>query len=81
MERLWESRPDGATYARSRDSRNVTLQEPEPVAAALKCADGGMDFADALHLAAAADCEAFVTFDQKMAKASEGLDAPAIREH
>jgi predicted nucleic acid-binding protein len=50
------------------------------VAAALKWADGGMDFADALHLAAAPDCEAFVTFDQKMAKASEGLNTPAIRE-
>lgn len=59
---------------------NVTLQEPERVAAALKWADGGMDFADALHLAAAADCEAFVTFDQEMAKASEGLSTPAIRE-
>lgn len=59
---------------------NVTLQEPDRVAAALKWADGGMDFADALHLAAAADCEAFVTFDQKMAKASEGLDTPAVRE-
>lgn len=59
---------------------NVTLQEPGRVAAALKWADGGMDFADALHLAAAADCEAFVTFDQKMAKASEGLNTPAVRE-
>lgn len=59
---------------------NVTLQEPERVAAALKWADDGMDFADALHLAAAADCEAFVTFDQEMAKASEGLNTPAIRE-
>lgn len=59
---------------------NVTLQEPERVAAALKWADGGMDFADALHLAAAADCEVFVTFDQKMAKASEGQNTPAVRE-
>lgn len=59
---------------------NVSLQEPERVAAALKWADGGMDFADALHLAAAADCEAFVTFDQKMAKASEGLNTPVVRE-
>lgn len=59
---------------------NVTFQEPERVAAALKWADGGMDFADALHLAAAADCEAFATFDQKMAKASRGLNTPAVRE-
>lgn len=59
---------------------NVTLQEPERVAAALAWAEGGMDFADALHLAAAADCEAFVTFDLKMAKASEGLNTPAVRQ-
>ena len=59
---------------------NVSLQEPERVAAALKWAAGGMDFADALHLADAADCEVFVTFDQKMATASEGLDTPAVRE-
>ncbi|MCG9915964.1 MAG: type II toxin-antitoxin system VapC family toxin [Phenylobacterium sp.] len=59
---------------------NVTLQEPERVAAALKWADGGMDFADALHLAAAADCEAFVTFELKMAKATEGLNTPPVRE-
>ena len=59
---------------------NVSLQEPERVAAALKWADGGMDFAEALHLAATAGCDAFVTFDQKMAKASEGLDTPAVRE-
>lgn len=59
---------------------NVSLQEPERVAAALNWAAGGMDFADALHLAAATDCEAFITFDQKMAKASEGLDTPAVRE-
>jgi predicted nucleic-acid-binding protein len=31
-------------------------------------------------LAAAADCDAFITFDQKIAKASEGLNTPAVRE-
>ncbi|OYW93286.1 MAG: VapC toxin family PIN domain ribonuclease [Caulobacterales bacterium 32-67-6] len=59
---------------------NVTLQEPERVAAALDWAEGGMDFADALHLGAAAGCEAFVTFDRRMARASEGLDTPVVRE-
>ncbi len=59
---------------------NVTLQEPERMAAALKWAEGGMDFADALHLAAAVDCEAFVTFDRRMAQASDSLDTPAVRE-
>ena len=59
---------------------NVTLEEPERVAAALDWAEGGMDFADAMHLAAAAGCEAFVTFDRRMVRASEGLDTPAVRE-
>lgn len=59
---------------------NVTLQEPERVAAALDWTEGGMDFADALHLGATAGCEAFVTFDLKMAKASEGLNTPTVRE-
>jgi len=39
----------------------------------------GLDFADALHLAASADCEAFVTFDPRLATAAESLQVPIIR--
>ncbi len=57
----------------------VVLDEPDRVAAAIGWAEAGMDFADALHLAAAESCEAFVTFDRKLAKSAAGLKAPAIR--
>lgn len=46
----------------------VSVENPELVAQALDLAEKGFDFANALHLAAAADCETFATFDQKFAK-------------
>ncbi len=58
---------------------NVILAEPDRVATALAWAAEGMDFADALHLAGADACEAFVTFDRKLAKAAAGPAAPPIR--
>jgi predicted nucleic acid-binding protein len=39
----------------------------------------GLDFADALHLAAARDCEAFVTFDQALVKSATRLDGVLAR--
>jgi predicted nucleic-acid-binding protein len=48
----------------------VTLENPIRVAKALAWAEAGIDFADALHLAAAEDCEAFITFDQPLVKAA-----------
>jgi predicted nucleic acid-binding protein len=47
----------------------VTLQSPEQVAQALDWADGGVDFADALHMAAAGGQDAFVTFDERLVRA------------
>jgi predicted nucleic-acid-binding protein len=47
----------------------VTLEDPMRTAAALAGVLEGLDFADALHLAAAEGCEAFVTFDQRLIKA------------
>jgi predicted nucleic acid-binding protein len=47
----------------------VTMAEPLRVSAALTLAAAGLDFADALHLAGAETCEAFVTFDRKLGKA------------
>ena len=59
---------------------HVFVQEPERVARALDWARTGMDFADALHLAGAGECEAFVTFDRRFVKAAAGLEAEAVRE-
>ena len=51
----------------------ITLEEPVEVAQALDWLGEGMDFADALHLAKAGHCSAFVTFDRKLAKRAKGL--------
>jgi predicted nucleic-acid-binding protein len=45
----------------------VTLEDPALAAKALDCTRQGMDFADALHLVKAQGCEAFVSFDQRLA--------------
>jgi predicted nucleic acid-binding protein len=39
-----------------------------------------MDFADALHLAAAQDCDGFATFDRKLARTAAALGAKPVRE-
>jgi predicted nucleic acid-binding protein len=39
----------------------------------------GMDFADALHLATAAGCAAFASFDRRLAKAAKRLSQIAVR--
>lgn len=48
----------------------VTVEHPRRAAAALAALRAGGDFADALHLAAAAGHEAFLTFDLKLVKAA-----------
>ncbi|MGD2050591.1 MAG: type II toxin-antitoxin system VapC family toxin [Chloroflexota bacterium] len=45
---------------------NVEVEEPQRIAKALEWHKAGMDFADALHLAASANCEEFVTFDRQL---------------
>lgn len=44
---------------------HINTEEAERVAAALPLAAQGMDFADALHLAGSAHCEALYTFDDR----------------
>jgi predicted nucleic acid-binding protein len=39
----------------------------------------GLDFADALHLAKAQGCDAFVSFDQNFAKAANALSDVKVR--
>jgi predicted nucleic acid-binding protein len=54
----------------------VSVAEPLAVRRALNYAERGLDVADALHLAQASECEAFVTFDKRLArKASRLVDA------
>lgn len=42
---------------------SITVQEADIVENAVASSRRGLDFADALHLHASADCEAFYTFD------------------
>jgi len=51
----------------------VEIEAPASIATAFDWADQGMDFADALHLAKAAGCNSFVTFDRKFARAANQL--------
>jgi predicted nucleic-acid-binding protein len=58
----------------------VRLEDPVRVEAALTLAVRGMDFADALHLAGAEGCDAFVTFDRRLVKSASGAAAIVVRE-
>ena len=57
---------------------NITLENPSTVAQALDWSDNGLDFPDALHLAAARDCDEFLTFDRQLCRAAAG-QAGAIK--
>jgi predicted nucleic-acid-binding protein len=58
---------------------HVSLEEPAVIARALDWLRRGMDFADGLHLAKSAGCDAFVSFDQDFAKIAEKLGTPNVR--
>ncbi len=49
---------------------NVTIEHPLAVTLALQWCDGGMDFADALHVASSHGAEKFATFDAQLKKSA-----------
>lgn len=57
----------------------VEVEDADRVAKALDWFEAGLDFADALHLAAAGEGESFVTFDQSLIRraARLGMAVPA----
>ena len=57
----------------------VTLEDPALAATALDWTRHGMDFADALHLAKAQGCEAFVSFDQRLVAVANALSDLKVR--
>ena len=57
----------------------VTLEDPARALNALRWFAGGMDFADALHLAKAESCEAFVSFNQRLATVAKRVGSVAVR--
>jgi predicted nucleic acid-binding protein len=57
----------------------VFMEKREAAFDALAWTETGVDFADALHLAGAADAEAFLSFDRDLAKQARKLGAPPVR--
>jgi predicted nucleic-acid-binding protein len=57
----------------------VTLEDPASTAKALSWTRRGMDFADALHLAKARGCDAFVSFDQRFAAVASAISDVKVR--
>jgi predicted nucleic-acid-binding protein len=57
----------------------VTVGDAENVARALAYADRGLDLADALHLAQCQSCEAFATFDKRLASRAKKVDSVPVR--
>ena len=49
---------------------NVKIENPLVITQALQWCDGGMDFADALHLASSRGSEKFATFDVQLKKSA-----------
>ena len=58
---------------------NVQVRNAAMVAEAIAWQSQGLDFADALHLAAGQDHQAFLTFDKDMIKRAGGLARCAVR--
>jgi len=57
----------------------VTLEDPDRSATALDWMARGIDFADALHLVQSEGCEAFATFDARLAKSAKHLGGIPVR--
>lgn len=57
----------------------VTAEDPARVEKALDWAERGMDFADALHLAAGLECDGFVSFDRRLAASARKIANLAVR--
>jgi len=59
---------------------NVVLHNPQRIMTALDWYGGGMDFADALHLAASQDCRVFYSFDRKLAAGAINKSICRVKE-
>ena len=56
----------------------ITVEDAPLVAKAMEWTEAGMDFADALHLAAAAGCAGFLTFDKRFSRSAARLGGASI---
>ena len=58
---------------------NVEIEQPLIVTQALQWCEGGVDFADALHLASSQNAIKFATFDEQMKKSAPKGTKPMVR--
>ena len=58
----------------------ITVEEPAKLARALDWMRRGTDFADALHLAKADECTAFLSFDRDLAKLAKMSGSTPVEE-
>lgn len=58
---------------------NVFLEDPGAVAQALDWMEAGVDFADALHVLRAQNCEAFITFDRDLVRIDTRVGGITVR--
>jgi predicted nucleic-acid-binding protein len=59
--------------------RAIETDDPINLATAISWMREGMDFADALHLTKAQNCDAFLTFDKQFAKAAKKHSAIPVQ--
>ena len=61
----------------------VNFEQPARARKALAWARGGLEFADALHLASSEECESVVSFDRKFRRLAARLSAapPVVQSH
>ena len=52
---------------------HITLEDRDAVLLAMDAFDGGLDFADALHVARSSRASGFLTFDQRLTKRGRAL--------
>ncbi len=52
---------------------HITIEDRDAVLAAIDAFDGGLDFADALHVARSGRAAVFATFDRRLARRARGL--------
>ncbi len=82
LRRLYRLKPAlvAAALRRFAGLRTVTVENEQVLASALEWCERGIDFADALHLAAAEGCDGFVTFDAPLVKAAHRIGVAGVAQ-
>lgn len=77
----YQFKPDeiGQALTRLLGLENVYVNNPEKLYMVLKLYDKGLDFADAMHLAASLSHETFLTFDKAFIHRAKGLTDCLVR--